>query len=467
MQRARSISRLVSGVLCKANVACTQSYSRSFSTRSILNHHDSLVSPKQQQIRRLNVHEYQGINLLRKYGVNVARGGVASTPQEAQKVAEELQQQGVSDFVVKAQVLAGGRGKGTFTSGLKGGVHVAISPDQVHEYASKMLGNRLVTIQSGPEGKPVNQVFVNERLYVRRENYLAFLLDRSSQGPVLVCSPRGGVNIEEVAHSHPEAILKIPIDIQQGITEAQAEKAAKFLQFNDPTTLPEAKTLIQRLYKLFIEKDCTLLEINPLAETPDRKVFCLDSKLNFDDNADFRQQELFELRDVAQEDPREVEASKSGLNYIGLEGNIGCLVNGAGLAMATLDIIKHHGGSPANFLDLGGGAGEKQVTSALALLNKDHHVKAILVNIFGGIMRCDVIALGLIKSATEIGLKKPIVIRLQGTKVNEAKQLIEESGLRMVMADDLDDAAQKAVRIADIVSMAQQINVKVSFELPL
>lgn len=421
---------------------------------------------KSHQVRHLNVHEFQGMKLLAENGINVSRGYVAKTPQEAQAAAEKLAKLGVTDFVVKAQVLAGGRGKGHFSSGFKGGVHTVTSPEQVAEIASKMLGSRLITKQTGSEGRPCNEVYITERLYLRRETYLSIMLERSMQGPVIVASPHGGMNIEEVAEHNPNAILKVPVHVVDGLQEEQVKQIVKFLGFKG-TAEAEAATMVKNLYAMFLKTDCTLLEINPLAETPDGKVFCIDSKLNFDENADFRQHEVFALRDPSQEDPREVVASKAGLNYIGLDGNIGCLVNGAGLAMATLDIIKLYGGSPANFLDLGGGAGEKQVSEAFNLLNADSSVKAILVNIFGGIMRCDIIALGIIKAVQEVGMKKPIVIRLQGTNVQAARDLIESSGLRMVMAEDLDDAAKKAVKMADIVTMAQNINVKVSFELPL
>jgi succinyl-CoA synthetase beta subunit len=252
----------------------------------------------------------------------------------------------------------------------------------------------------------------------------------------------------------------------KGLQPEQVAQVVKFLGFSGPSE-KSASEIVANLYKLFIECDCSLVEINPLAETPDHQVFCIDAKLNFDENADFRHPEIFKMRDFSQEDPREVVAAKAGLNYIGLDGTIGCLVNGAGLAMATLDIIKLYGGSPANFLDVGGGASEKQVMEAFSLLNADHNVKAILVNIFGGIMRCDIIALGVLKAVQEIGMKKPIVMRLQGTNVIQAKELIENSGLRIVMADDLDDAAKKAVRMSDIVSLASDVGVKVSFELPL
>jgi succinyl-CoA synthetase beta subunit len=292
-------------------------------------------------------------------------------------------------------------------------------------------------------------------------------MDRESGGPVLVGSPKGGMDIEAVAASTPELIFKEPVDIVEGIRDDQTERLAKRIGFSHPSQLKQAKQIMQNLYHLFIKCDCTLVEVNPMAETHQGRVLCVDAKLNFDDNADFRQKDIFALRDPSQVDPREVEAEKFGLNYIGLDGNIGCLVNGAGLAMATLDAIKLYNGNPANFLDLGGGANANQVTEAFKLLNHDKSVKAILVNIFGGIMRCDVIALGLIKAASQLGLKKPLVVRLAGTNVKEARKLIDESGMRMLTADDLGEAAQKVVRIVEILKMAEAADVSVSFELPL
>ena len=275
------------------------------------------------------------------------------------------------------------------------------------------------------------------------------------------------MDIEAVAAATPEKIFKEAIDLKQGVQDAQVDRLAKALGFDSQSTIDQCKDIMTKLYKLFIDKDCTLVEINPLAETHDRRVLCCDAKLNFDDNAEFRQKDLFELRDTTQEDAREVEAEKYNLNYIQLDGDIGCLVNGAGLAMATMDIIKLHGGEPANFLDLGGGATESQVTAAFNLLNSDPKVKAVLVNIFGGIMRCDVIALGLIKAATTLGLSKPLVVRLEGTNVQEAKNLLSDSGLNILAADDLDEAAQRVVRISEIVEMAKKAHINVEFQIPM
>lgn len=422
------------------------------------------ATSRRQPVRNLNIHEYQAVALMEQYRVPTIKGIPASTPQEAEDAANQI---GGPDFVVKAQCLTGGRGKGHFDSGYQGGVHTANSALEVNSLAAKMLGNRLITKQTGAEGKPCNQVMVVERLYLRRETYFAILMDRETAGPVMVASSEGGMNIEDVAAETPELIHKLAINIKTGPEEAELEILAKKMGFDKPETVSQATTAMKGLYEAFISCDSTLIEINPLAETHDGRVLCIDAKFNFDDNAYFRQKEIFQLRDPSQEDPREVQAEKFDLNYIGLDGSIGCLVNGAGLAMATMDAIMLSGGSPANFLDVGGGANKNQITEAVKILNNDERVKAILVNIFGGIMRCDVIALGLISAATELGIKKPLVVRLAGTNVEQAKQLIEESGLRMLTADDLGEAAQKACRVVEIVKMAEASKLDVSFEIPL
>lgn len=363
--------------------------------------------------RFLNLHEYISHDILRKYGVATVRGFPATSVDEAKDAAAKL---GGSDFVVKAQILAGGRGKGTFLGGkgnLMGGVHMATSIDEVADLADGMLGKRLCTKQTGPEGKPVDTVYVVERQFLRREAYFAILLDRAAAGPVMVASSKGGMDIEQVAHDTPNLIFKENIDVNNGPTEEQLERLSTGMGFTGKAATG-AVEVMRGLYTAFVESDATLIEINPLGEVLDGTVQCLDAKLNFDDNAEYRQTEIFSAEDKAQEEPREVEAGKHGLNYIQLDGSIGCLVNGAGLAMATMDIIKLKGGNPANFLDLGGGANETQVTKAFELLDSDPQVKAILVNIFGGIMRCDVIALGIIGAVTQLGLKKPLVIRLEG-----------------------------------------------------
>ena len=337
-------------------------------------------------------------------------------------------------------------------------------PGQARHFAEQMLGQELVTKQA-PNGIICNKVLLMERMYMRREMYLSILMDRASQGPLMVASPIGGTSIEDVAASNPEVIFTQPIDITVGLTDDQCQNMATNLGLEPGTTGHEkAITLMHNLYNMFVANDCTQVEVNPLAETPEGDIVVCDAKVNFDDNAEFRQSSIFARRDTTQEDPREVDASKYDLNYIGLDGTIGCMVNGAGLAMSTMDIIQLKGGSPANFLDVGGGATEAQVQKAFEILNADKQVKAILVNIFGGIMRCDVIATGIINAAKEIGISKPIVIRLQGTNVNEAKTLIEGCGFRMILADDLEDAAVKAVGVAEIASQAEKIQVGVKFE---
>ncbi|CAN7998040.1 unnamed protein product [Ixodes pacificus] len=424
------------------------------------------------QRRHLNLHENVSMQLLQDNGVNVPKFGVASTPDEAEEIAQRL---GASDVVIKALVLAGGRGKGTFDSGLKGGVKMVFSPSEAKQISSQMLGYTLRTKQTGEKGIRVDKVMVTERLYNRREYYFALMMEREFNGPLIVASSQGGVNIEEVAKENPEAILKLPISIDSGIDRDETSKLVKQLGFH-PSAVEGAVTLIENLYNVFLKYDATLVEINPLVEDNHGKVYCLDAKCRFDDNADFRQKDLFALRDWTQLDQREREAHDCNLNYIALDGDIGCLVNGAGLAMATMDIIKLHGGSPANFLDVGGGATAHQVTEAFRLITSDQKVQAILVNIFGGIMRCDVIAEGVIRAAETLDLKIPIVVRLQaGTQVDEAKALIATSKLKILACDNLDEAAKMAsgalflavVRLSTIVGLARSAAVDVKFELPL
>lgn len=320
------------------------------------------------------------------------------------------------------------------------------SSQDVENCANNMLGSNLITKQTGAEGLPCNKVLLCEKMFIHREMYLSIMLDRSAGGPVFIVSPAGGTSIEDVAEETPDLIFKRPIDIMEGMTPEHASFIATSLNFTEGTPgHTECMEVVTNLYQMFIEKDCTLLEVNPFAETPEGRCIVADSKINFDDNSSFRQKDVFDLRDMTQEDAREVEAAKHDLNYIGLTGTIGCMVNGAGLAMATMDIIKLKGGDPANFLDVGGDASESQVQKAFELLNADKRVKAILVNIFGGIMRCDVIANGIINAAKNIGMEKPIIIRLKGTNVEEAKKLIEGCGYSMIVTDDLDDAADKAV----------------------
>ncbi|PYI70514.1 MAG: ADP-forming succinate--CoA ligase subunit beta [Verrucomicrobia bacterium] len=401
----------------------------------------------------MNIHEYQAKELLQKFDVATTRGRVAATLDDVEQIARDL---GDVDIVVKAQIHAGGRGKGAFKNGFKGGVHVRKTPAEVREVAAKMLGQILVTHQTGPAGRTVNKVLVAESADIAREIYFAILLDRATAAPLVVASTEGGVEIEAVAAKSPKKIIREAIDPLAGLQPFQARKIAKQLGF-ESSQLKNASKLFEGLYRTFIAFDCSMVEVNPLIVTPKGEVLALDAKFNFDDNALYRHPEIAALRDVAQEDPREVEASKHGLNYIGLDGNIACLVNGAGLAMATMDIIKFYGGEPANFLDVGGGANEQQVTEAFKILIADKKVKAILVNIFGGIMKCDVIAQSIINAAKSIKLSVPVVVRLEGTNVERAKQLLKESGLALITAGDLADAAQKAVAAAVAVNPKSQV----------
>ncbi len=392
----------------------------------------------------MNIHEYQAKEVLQKFGVATTRGKVASRPDEAEAIAREL---GDVDVVVKAQIHAGGRGKGTFANGFKGGVHVVKSPAEACNVAAKMLGQTLVTHQTGPAGRVVNRVLVTEAAEIAREIYFAILLDRASAAPLIVASTEGGVEIETVAAKSPEKIIREHVDPLAGLQPFQTRKLAKQLKF-ESSQLKAAPKLFDGLYRAFIGCDCSMVEINPLVVTTKGEVLALDAKFNFDDNALYRHPEVAAMRDIAEEDPREVEASKHGLNYIGLDGDIACLVNGAGLAMATMDIIKFYGGSPANFLDVGGSATEEQVTEAFKILISDKNVKAILVNIFGGIMKCDIIAQGIIGAAKTVKLGVPLVVRLEGTNVEAGKKLLTLSGLAVIAADDLADAAQKVVSAA-------------------
>lgn len=394
----------------------------------------------------MNINEYQAKELLQKFGVATTRGKVATTPDEAEAVAREL---GDVDLAVKAQIHAGGRGKGTFENGFKGGVHLVKSSRDAHEIAGKMLGQTLVTLQTGPAGRVVRKVLVVESAEIAREIYFAILLDRATAAPLIVASTEGGVEIETVAAKSPEKIIREPIDPLAGLQPFQTRKLAKQLGFEQSQTKAATK-LFDGLYRTFVGCDCSMVEINPLVVTKKGDVLALDAKFNFDDNALYRHPEIAAMRDIAEEDPREVEASKHGLNYIGLDGNIACLVNGAGLAMATMDIIKFYGGNPANFLDVGGGATEEQVTEAFKILIADKNVKAILVNIFGGIMKVDVIAQGIINAAKTVKLSVPVVVRLEGTNVEKGKHLLKESGVELITADDLGDAAQKAVAAAKV-----------------
>lgn len=413
--------------------------------------------------RNLNVHENVSMRLLRDNGVQVPKFGVAKSPDEVTSIIKDLKSK---DYVVKAQVLAGGRGRGHFDNGLKGGVRMAFSESEASKLTSQMIGHKLITKQTGEKGVICNEVMIVERLYPRREFYFAIMMERSFGGPVMLASSVGGVNIEEIAAETPEAIITEPIDINTGVTDDQAKKVAEKLGFSE-SSIGEATTMIKRLYDTFLKNDAVMLEINPFVEDTTGKVLCLDAKCRFDDNAFFRHRDLFDARDWSQSDTREREADESNLNYIALDGDIGCLVNGAGLAMATMDIIKLHGGNPANFLDVGGGATAKQVTEAFRIISSDPKVQAILVNIFGGIMRCDVIAEGIIQAAETLNLRTPIICRLQGTRVEDAQALIHASNMRIHARDNLDEAASLAVKVSQIVSLAKSADVGVNFELPI
>ncbi|HWL30789.1 MAG TPA: ADP-forming succinate--CoA ligase subunit beta [Xanthobacteraceae bacterium] len=393
----------------------------------------------------MNIHEYQAKALLREYGVPVPKGVAIYKADEAEAAAKQL---GGPIWVVKSQIHAGGRGKGTFkeaSAGDKGGVRLAKSIDEVKTYASQMLGATLVTVQTGAVGKQVNRLYVEEGSDIDKEFYLSALVDRETSRISFVVSTEGGMNIEDVAHETPEKIVTITIDPVTGVMPHHGRSVAKALNLSGDLA-KQAARLVSQLYAAFIGKDMEMLEINPLVVTKQGNLICLDAKVSFDSNSLYRHPDVVELRDITEEDSKEIEASKYDLAYIALDGTIGCMVNGAGLAMATLDIIKLYGEEPANFLDVGGGASEEKVTAAFKIITADPNVKGILINIFGGIMKCDVIARGAIAAVKAVGLQVPLVIRLEGTNVEEGKRIIDESGLNVVSADDLDDAAQKIVK---------------------
>jgi succinyl-CoA synthetase beta subunit len=383
----------------------------------------------------MNVHEYQAKSVLAGFGVPVPRGHPALKMDEAVKAAAEL---GGPVWVVKAQIHAGGRGKA-------GGVKVVKSIDDVRFEAQRLLGSTLVTHQTGPQGKEVHRLYVEEGSPIAREFYLSALVDRESSRVAFVVSTEGGMDIEEVARTNPEKIVTLAIDPATGAMAHHGRQVAQALGLKG-SLAKQAEALVTKLYAAFTAKDMSLLEVNPLVVTKDDKLICLDAKVSFDDNALYRHPDVASLRDVTEEDSKEIEASKYDLNYIALDGSIGCMVNGAGLAMATMDIIKLYGESPANFLDVGGSATKDKVTAAFKIITSDPNVKGILVNIFGGIMRCDVVAAGVVDAVKEIGLKVPLVVRLEGTNVEQGKEIIDESGLNVISADDLDDAAQKIVK---------------------
>ncbi|CDQ40130.1 ADP-forming succinate--CoA ligase subunit beta [Virgibacillus salexigens] len=382
----------------------------------------------------MNIHEYQGKDILRKYGVNVPNGYVAYTVDEAVEAAKKL---GSDVTVVKAQIHAGGRGKA-------GGVKIAKNLDDVRTYANEILGKTLVTHQTGPEGKEVKRLLIEEGCDIKKEYYVGVVLDRATSRVVMMASEEGGTEIEEVAAATPEKIFKEVIDPVVGLSGYQARRLAFNINIPDEL-IGKAVKFMTSLYNAFVDKDCSIAEINPLVTTGDGEVLALDSKLNFDDNALFRQKDVVDLRDLDEEDEKEIEASKYDLSYIPLDGNIGCMVNGAGLAMSTMDIIKHYGGDPANFLDVGGGATAEKVTAAFKIILSDAHVKGIFVNIFGGIMKCDVIAEGVVEATKQVGLEIPLVVRLEGTNVSKGKQILEESGLNITSANSMADGAEKIV----------------------
>lgn len=392
----------------------------------------------------MNIHEYQAKELLRGYGAPVAEGVAIFSADEAEEAAKKLPG---PLYVVKSQIHAGGRGKGKFKElpdEAKGGVRLAHSIEEVVANAKEMLGNTLVTKQTGPEGKQVNRLYIEDGADIARELYLSILVDRTVGRPAFVVSTEGGMDIEAVAEETPEKILTLPIDPEKGVTAEDVKRLNEALQL-DGEAAADGEKLFPMLYKAFTEKDMSLLEVNPLIVMENGRLRVLDAKVSFDSNALFRHDDIVALRDISEEDSREIEASKFDLAYVALDGNIGCMVNGAGLAMATMDIIKLYGAEPANFLDVGGGASKEKVAAAFKIITADPNVKGILVNIFGGIMRCDTIAEGVVAAVREVGLEVPLVVRLEGTNVDLGKKILAESGLNVIPADDLDDAAQKIV----------------------
>lgn len=395
--------------------------------------------PSLVSFRNLNLLEYQSKHLLRQSGVSIQDFCMID-----ETGADELKSFNVNEYVIKAQILAGGRGKGHFDNGFKGGVHITKKREDILNIVNKMLGHKLITKQTPKDGIPVNKIMIAKSVNIIRETYLCILMDREKNGPVIIASPAGGVDIEAVAEETPHLIKTVVIDIFEGVTNTVANDLAEFLQFKGILKQKAAEE-IKKLWNLFVKVDATQIEINPLVETDDNQVISVDAKLNFDDNAKFRQKDIFGMEDVTESDPREVEAAKYNLNYIGMTGNIGCLVNGAGLAMATMDIIKLHGGDPANFLDVGGGVKEDQVRAAFEIITSDDKVKAVLVNVFGGIVNCATIANGIVGALKTMSLKVPLVVRLEGTNAEAAREILKVSGLPIIIAENLDEAAKKAV----------------------
>ena len=396
--------------------------------------------PLHTEAPKMKIHEYQAKGILAKYGVAVPRGEMVTTRDDAEQAAKRLMEQGAKGVVVKAQIHAGGRGKG-------GGVKIAKSVAEAADLASKMLGMNLVTHQTGTEGKIVQRLLIEETLPIERELYLGMVIDRAEARPVFMVSASGGMEIEQVAAENPEAILKEHIEPSVGLQAFQARKLAFGLGLK-PEQINKAVGFMTGLYRAFLETDASLVEINPFITTTDGNLYALDAKMNFDDNALFRHKDIRELRDISEEDPLEVEASKYALNYIKLDGNVGCMVNGAGLAMATMDIIKYAGGAPANFLDVGGGANTEQVTHAFEILLSDKNVKAVLINIFGGILRVDTLATGVVEAAKKTQIQLPIVLRLEGTNVEQGREILKNSGLNFIVAETMKDAAEKVVAAA-------------------
>jgi succinyl-CoA synthetase beta subunit len=391
----------------------------------------------------MNIHEYQAKALFEKFGIAVPKGASAKTAADFPTALALLPE---GPTMVKSQIHAGGRGKGTFTNGFKGGVKFCKTKDEAKDLAEKMLGNTLVTVQTGPAGRKVQTIYFTVASDIKKEYYLAILLDRASSRPVIVASTEGGVEIEKVAHDTPEKIFKVFIDPAYGLADFQVRELVTKLGLN-PAEQKNASKLLRNLYRMYWETDASMIEINPLITTPTDDVLALDAKVSFDDNALYRHPEIVDLRDLNEEDPKEIEASKFALSYIALDGNIACLVNGAGLAMSTMDIIKHFGGNPANFLDVGGGASKDQVVAAFKIILTDPHVKGIFVNIFGGIMDCNIIATGIVEAVKEVGLKLPLVVRLEGNNVKAGKETLANSGLTIVSGDTMADAAQKIVKL--------------------
>ena len=391
----------------------------------------------------MNIHEYQAKELFNNYGVPVSKGAIAQKPEEFEQAIAKLEG---DQIVVKAQIHAGGRGKGKFVDGFEGGVKLR-SRAEAAATAAKMLGNVLVTKQTGPAGKKVNTIYFTECSDISKEYYLSILMDRASGGAVIIASTAGGMDIEKVAAETPEKIYKVYVHPELGLQPFQMRQLAFFFGFGEKELMKQWSKVINGLYRLFWEKDCSLVEVNPLILTTDNKILALDAKVNFDDNAIYRHPDIQILRDLTEEDPKEIQASKFGLNYIALDGNIACMVNGAGLAMATMDIIKYYGGNPANFLDVGGSANEEAITEAFKIITQDPHTKGILVNIFGGIAKCDIIAQGILNAVKNVGLSIPLVVRLEGTNYEIGRKLLADSGIKLETAASLAEAAEKIVKI--------------------